>query len=73
MAKAAVPGVPPTCPTCSRRLRPYKFYAHPVIDPLKVSRWGYEGNNIFCTLRCGFNWGLVFLRERRRRVDRGTP
>ena len=58
-------GKRPTCHNCGEPLSQYRFFGHKDIDPDKKRRWGYEGNGIFCTLRCGFNWALSKLRRDR--------
>lgn len=46
-------GERPHCWMCRHQLRPYVYHA--LGDGKK---YGYEGNNIFCSLRCGFRWAV---------------
>lgn len=47
----------PKCRQCGKLLSAYK-YADAEWNRGKDRRFGYEGNNFFCTLRCGFYYGL---------------
>lgn len=47
-------GKRPHCRYCDHELGVYIFYA---VDSER--KFGYEGNNKFCTLRCGFNWAVA--------------
>lgn len=42
-----------TCLYCGKQLRKAQFH-----DGL-----GYDGNGIFCTLRCGFAWAVRRVRQ----------
>jgi len=44
----------PTCLYCGRRLRRYI---------IGTDRWGYNGSNLFCSLRCGFAWAERKLQQ----------
>lgn len=55
----------PNCRECGDRLEPYLYCGHPDIDPHGKKRWGYNGNNIFCTLRCGFKYGVNAVKRGR--------
>ena len=53
----------PTCRCCGDRLKPYIYFGDSVIDPKKEKRLGYEGNGIYCTLRCGFRDAVDLVRK----------
>ena len=48
----------PTCAECGNVLKPYTYFGHQEIDPEHKKQFGYDGNGIFCTLRCGYRWAL---------------
>lgn len=53
---------PPECRRCGEKLKPYIYFGDHTIDPKRVKKWGYEGNGIFCTLRCGYRHALELLK-----------
>jgi len=55
----------PNCHECGERLKPYIYFGHAEIDPKGSAKWGYQGNNIFCTLRCGYRFALNMVRSGR--------
>lgn len=48
------PGRRRHCWDCSKEMEPYSQW-----KPGTPLQYGYEGNNHFCTLRCGFRWALA--------------
>jgi hypothetical protein len=69
----------PTCPECRKPLAPDATFDHVRVElpggfrtesvqiPGTIG-WGYARNGIFCTLRCGFNYGMRAAREERERA-----
>lgn len=56
-------GKQPNCRRCGKPLWPYIYFGHPDIDPKHEQKWGYNGNNVFCTLRCGYHWAMDRIKE----------
>ena len=56
----------PLCKECARTLAPYRFRGHPVIDPDRRKAFGYEGNGVFCSLRCGYKFALRTVKLRKK-------
>ena len=53
----------PRCRRCDAKLKPYIYAGDPVIDPDGTKKLGYEGNGIYCTLRCGFRDAVELVRK----------
>lgn len=51
------------CRRCGSKLKPYIYFGDSVIDPKKEKRFGYEGNGIYCTLRCGFRDAVSMVKR----------
>jgi len=51
------PGAPGACFWCGTKLRLAKVANHPTIDGYRTARGDY-GDNAFCTLRCGYSFGV---------------
>jgi hypothetical protein len=68
------PGKRPKCRNCGKELKPFilhrseqyekvddsghmQRYLGPLI-PERVGYYGYDGNNLFCTLGCGYAYGV---------------
>lgn len=59
MQSEPAPGPTPTCRYCGKRLHR---------DPhSKANAYGYNGEGLFCTLRCGYSFG----RESAQLIDKG--
>lgn len=54
-------GEPPLCHNCGEPLKPYPYLAEPHAKE-QQQVWGYNGNNLFCTMRCGFQFGIAAVR-----------
>jgi hypothetical protein len=61
----------PVCRKCNRELKPvgaisdgrtYHLTGYP--EKANSIRYGYDGDNYFCTLRCGYAYGLAAIRAR---------
>ena len=48
LAKLPPVGKRPHCKQCDKEM-----------EPARIQGFGYNGNNRFCTLRCGFRWALA--------------
>lgn len=57
----------PLCRTCMKELADYWTLNWPTASRLPISRshagFGYFGNGFFCTLRCGYRYGLRQVRS----------
>jgi hypothetical protein len=66
--RAPVPRDRPRCQQCGRKMPAYFTYEfHPTLLLRPVMRsfagWGYDGNGYFCSLRCGYRYGLSVMRN----------
>jgi hypothetical protein len=55
----------PNCRECGKPLAPYIYFGHPTIDPERKKQFGYGGNGVFCTLRCGYRYALNMVKRRK--------
>lgn len=54
---------PPACRFCGKKLKKFIYFADPQIDPKREKKWGYWGNGIYCTLRCGFDDAIQLVKR----------
>ena len=62
-------GKPGTCQWCGDRLRREKAIDPKSAEPypgnvVLLEQGGYQGNGLFCTLRCGYQWAIRALSRR---------
>ena len=57
------PGIRPQCPWCGKLLPVFSYWEGDFWRE-RGAKWGYNGNNIFCTKECGYRYGLARAKER---------
>lgn len=45
----------PLCEYCRKPLPAYPWRD----QPWATGAWGYHGDGVFCTLRCGYKWAIA--------------
>jgi hypothetical protein len=58
----------PLCPTCKKRLRPilHQIDWNSNESNYSFAGYGYLGKGVFCTLSCGYAYGLASYRNGRK-------
>lgn len=66
----------PTCQMCGKPLRRYKYRSdgpRPIVGTDRDKQWGDYGDNLFCGVRCGYQWAKWALQNPGEAVSRFFP
>lgn len=64
--KSKPPGEQPLCAMCGKPLKPFILREQDWAKE-KGRVWGYSGHNVFCSMTCGYQLGLWYIREKRKK------
>jgi hypothetical protein len=50
-----------------------RLFNTPIAESATRVNYGYDGDNIFCTMKCGYNFGLAVAKRVKAREQQQTP
>lgn len=55
----------PVCLQCGKKLKPYKWHEEEWAKERDLG-WGRKGDNLFCGINCGYQYGVHSARHQQR-------